>query len=156
MTATATILPRSIGAAARNRGTEMWSTSAGGQRATQVYLLQGEYVRPGFGNFYFSPSGRISRSQYWLKFFLPVIGISIAFQIIVGIAAAVGSVVAAGIFYVLYVIFALVTLWPGIAVLVKRIHDRNKTGWLVLALYIPLALSARSPPLRRAASGADL
>src|SRR5258708_33712342 len=35
-------------------------------------------------------------------------------------------------------LFYLVTLWPGIAVLIKRIHDRNKTGWLVLLLYVPL------------------
>jgi uncharacterized membrane protein YhaH (DUF805 family) len=35
------------------------------------------------------------------------------------------------------VIFQLIVLWPGIAVLIKRIHDRNKSGWLVWLLYGP-------------------
>ncbi|HZU91100.1 MAG TPA: hypothetical protein VE993_17745, partial [Stellaceae bacterium] len=43
-----------------------------GQRATQIYVLEPEYVPPSFGQFYFSTRGRMSRSQYWLKFFLPV------------------------------------------------------------------------------------
>jgi hypothetical protein len=54
---------------------------AQGQRATQIYLLQAEYVAPSFGQFYFSPSGRISRSQYWIRFMLPCIGITVVLQI---------------------------------------------------------------------------
>jgi uncharacterized membrane protein YhaH (DUF805 family) len=37
-------------------------------------------------------------------------------------------------------IFFLLTLWPNIAVLVKRIHDRNKSGWLMLLYYVPAIL----------------
>jgi uncharacterized membrane protein YhaH (DUF805 family) len=33
--------------------------------------------------------------------------------------------------------FYLVVLWPSIAILVKRMHDSNKPGWLVLLLYAP-------------------
>jgi uncharacterized membrane protein YhaH (DUF805 family) len=50
---------------------------------------------------------------------------------VVTVALAVLSGVAA-IFEALYWLFALLTLWPGIAVMVKRIHDRDKPGWLVL------------------------
>jgi uncharacterized membrane protein YhaH (DUF805 family) len=35
-------------------------------------------------------------------------------------------------------LFQLIVLWPGIAVLIKRIHDRNKSGALVWALYGPM------------------
>src|SRR4051812_21655510 len=46
-----------------------------GDRATAVYPLIPEYVQSTFGQFYFSLRGRISRAQYWLRFFLPVFAI---------------------------------------------------------------------------------
>jgi uncharacterized membrane protein YhaH (DUF805 family) len=103
-----------------------------GQRATQVYLVEPEYVRPSFGQFYFSPHGRISRSQYWLKFFLPIFVVSMVLNLI-GLAS--DSLKTLGN------LFQLIVLWPGIAVLIKRIHDRNKSGWLVWALYGPLIVA---------------
>jgi uncharacterized membrane protein YhaH (DUF805 family) len=33
-----------------------------------------------------------------------------------------------------------VAFWPSIAILIKRIHDRNKSGWTCLILYAPLAI----------------
>jgi len=109
-----------------------------GQRATDIYTLQAEYVRPGFWAFYFSPSGRISGSQYWLRFFLPYLAIALTLQII-AVVSGEGSGVAIAI-SILLTIFYLVAWWPSIAILVKRIHDRNKSGWLCLVLYIPLIL----------------
>jgi len=109
--------------------------TADGQRATQVYLIEPEYVAPSFGTFYFSASGRISRSQYWLRFILP-------YALIVGIvqgitqAAGPGSAVF-GVFSAIYGLFSLVVIWPSFAILIKRIHDRNKMGWLALAIFIP-------------------
>lgn len=104
-----------------------------GERAAQVYLIEPEYVEPSFGQFYFSLKGRVSRSQYWLKFFLPVLGITV----ILNILAVAGSEA----FNILHSIFQLVVLWPGIAMLVKRIHDRDKPGALVWLLYGPLILA---------------
>jgi uncharacterized membrane protein YhaH (DUF805 family) len=86
----------------------------------------------GYLKFLFSPNGRISRKDIWLKWTLPYFGVSI---------------VAAGIDYVafseLYAqdiepagsIVSLLFLWPGIAVSVKRFHDRGQTGWRVAILY---------------------
>jgi uncharacterized membrane protein YhaH (DUF805 family) len=111
-----------------------------GQRATQVYVTEPQYVAPGFGEFYFSPSGRISRSQYWLKFVLPYAGITFLLEIIIIISVAAGSVAVAAVFYVLTTIFWLAAFWPSIAIMVKRIHDRNKTGWLVLLPLVPALL----------------
>lgn len=109
-----------------------------GQRAAQIYLVEPEYVAPSFGRFYFSAAGRISRSQYWLKFTLPYIGIVVVIQIIMAISGY-GSPVYI-IFSIIYFVFALIAIWPSIAILVKRIHDRNKSGWLCLVLYIPLII----------------
>jgi uncharacterized membrane protein YhaH (DUF805 family) len=124
-----------------------------GQQAHEIYLIEPEYASPSFGQFYFSPSGRISRSQYWLKFVVPYAVIAILFQIVIWGSAAAGGAVAAGIVYVLYVIFVLVALWPSIAILVKRIHDRNKTGWLILAPYVPLILMGIFAGIGAAAGG---
>jgi len=109
-----------------------------GQRATLIYLVEPEYVPPSFGRFYFSPSGRISRSQYWLKFTLPYIGISIVLQIMSAISGA-GSAFHVVTSMILF-IFSLIVIWPSIVILIKRIHDRNKSGWLSLVLYIPVII----------------
>lgn len=103
-----------------------------GQRAAQVSLAQSPYTRPDFAQFFFSPYGRVSRSEYWLRYFLPVFGISIVLNVLVLIgsvshitplSATAGSVDS---------LFQLAAFWPGLAVLIKRIHDRNKSGLLVL------------------------
>ncbi len=112
-----------------------------GERATQIYLLEPEYVAASFGQFLFSLNGRISRSQFWLKWFLPVIAVYVGLGLVMGAAFGGGSFRAAGAVFVLMLILDLVLLWPNIAVMVKRIHDRNKSGWIVLAFYVPLFLS---------------
>jgi len=103
-----------------------------GERATQIFLLEAEYAQPSFGQFYFSPSGRISRSQFWLRGMLPIYGIMIVLYVIMIIGISAKSGVITGIFSVIVSIYALIVIWPIIAVWVKRIHDRNKSGWYLL------------------------
>jgi len=110
------------------------------QRATQIYALEPEYVAPTLGHFLFSARVRMSRSQFWLKWFLPVVAIYIVLEIILVAALASGNSRTVGVIGVILLIFSLITLWPGIAIMVKRIHDRNKSGWLALAFYVPLVL----------------
>ena len=66
--------------------------------------------------------------------------IHVILWITIAIAAAADSSRWTARFFILWVLFWLATLWPNIAVLVKRIHDRNKTGWLVLAYWLPAGL----------------
>lgn len=111
---------------------------AQGGRALDVYLIEPEYTPPTFLKFYFSPSGRISRSQYWLRFMLPYFVIYFVLEIATGVtddSSPLHSVLA-----VVLMIFLLVALWPSIAILVKRIHDRDKPGWFCLLLYVPTIL----------------
>ena len=104
-----------------------------GERATQVYPTAPEYVIPTFGQFYFSLRGRISRTQYWLRFFLPVLAIGFVLNLLQAVGIEGARTVS--------LVFNLMVLWPGIAVLVKRIHDRNKSGAVVWLLYAPLLVA---------------
>jgi uncharacterized membrane protein YhaH (DUF805 family) len=111
---------------------------AHGGRALDIYLIEPQYVAPTIGQFYFSPFGRISRVQYWLRFVVPYVVIYLLFVIAAG-ATDVDSTAHKVISGIL-MIFLLVALWPSIAILVKRIHDRNKPGWMCLVLYVPATL----------------
>lgn len=111
---------------------------AQGGRALDIYLIEPEYVPPSIGKFYFSPAGRISRSQYWLRFMLPYVVIYLLLVIAAG--ASDDGTTANQVISGVLTIFLLVALWPSIAILVKRIHDRNKSGWLCLVLYVPTFL----------------
>ena len=124
----------------RPRHGELVDFAPDGQRAAQIYPLQPEYVPPSLGQFLFSLEGRISRSQLWLRWVLPVVAIHVVLWIMIAIGAAADSPGMTRTFFVLWIIFWLVTLWPNIAIMVKRIHDRDKPGWLVLAYGIPSAL----------------
>ena len=71
---------------------------------------------------YFVFSGRACRSEFWW-FFL--------FQFII-------ALILAFIIPVLYWIYALGTLIPYLAVLVRRLHDTDRTGWWVLIVFVPI------------------
>jgi uncharacterized membrane protein YhaH (DUF805 family) len=86
----------------------------------------GEAIRDGFSK-YATFSGRSSRSAYWwwiLFYVLVVIGASILD------AAANTGVIA--------VLVWLGFFLPNLAVLVRRLHDTDRSGWWVLIGLIPL------------------
>ena len=87
----------------------------------------GEAVSDGFSK-YATFSGRSSRSAFWwwiLFYVLIVIGASI-------IDAAIKTQVVGGLVWLAFII-------PNLAVLVRRLHDADHTGWWVLIGLIPLA-----------------
>ena len=77
---------------------------------------------------YFDFSGRSSRSEYWWwALFVTIAGVVLTYaDILIGTYSAdtESGLIAS--------IFGLVTLIPGIAVGVRRLHDINKTGWWML------------------------
>jgi uncharacterized membrane protein YhaH (DUF805 family) len=121
--------------AGRPRRGDVVDFQAVDQRATEIYLVDPVYAPPGFWQFYFSPIGRISRSQYWLRFWLPYLGIYITLDII-GAIAGQGSSLGVAI-SITTSILSLVIFWPWIALLVKRLHDRNKAWWWILFYFVP-------------------
>jgi uncharacterized membrane protein YhaH (DUF805 family) len=89
-------------------------------------------------------SGRARRTEYWmfvlfnLIFACIAMGVDNALGITFKFAGPDGT--SLPIFYGwIYVLYALFVLIPGLAVLVRRLHDVGKSGWMVLILLIPFA-----------------
>ena len=78
--------------------------------------------------------GRARRKEYWMFVLFTIIFgvIAIALDNITGLASKDLGV---GLFYVL---FALAVLLPGLAVMVRRLHDIGKSGWWVFINLIPI------------------
>ena len=86
-------------------------------------------VSTGFAN-YATFSGRAIRSEYWYF---------VLFSVICNVLAGViDAVVFHADIGVLGIIFALGTFIPSIAVLVRRLHDLDRSGWWWLIAFIPL------------------
>lgn len=86
----------------------------------------GEAISDGFSK-YATFSGRSSRSAYWywiLFYVLIIIGASI-------VDAAIKTPVVSGLAWLAFFI-------PNLAVLVRRLHDTDRSGWWVLIGLIPL------------------
>lgn len=91
-------------------------------------------------------SGRASRSEYWWWTLVSAIVTTIlnTLATVVGSAGATvsdsGTVTLGGgaiAFYVILGIWGLATLVPSLALLVRRLHDGNFTGWLALLVLVP-------------------
>jgi uncharacterized membrane protein YhaH (DUF805 family) len=91
----------------------------------------------------FSFQGRIPRRTYWLW----AIASGVAIGIVIGILFAIlgpevdpatGVASGGGLFGVLAGILYIPLIWIGLALGVKRWHDRGKSGWWILIGLIPL------------------
>lgn len=71
--------------------------------------------------------GRARRKEYWM-----FILINFIFAILAGIA---GALLRFPFLISIYTLFAMV---PGIAVSVRRLHDTNRSGWLLLLNLVPI------------------
>jgi uncharacterized membrane protein YhaH (DUF805 family) len=96
----------------------------------------------------FSFDGRVNRAKFWLV----VIATDVVLFVLFGILAAVtgvsmdvaadgsmpslgGAGLIAGLIGLLLVVLGV---WIGLAMGVKRYHDRNKSGWWVLIALVPV------------------
>jgi uncharacterized membrane protein YhaH (DUF805 family) len=83
-------------------------------------------------------SGRASRSEYWWMILVNGV-VSNLFYLLAVLAgindADVGSVIALGLLGA----WLLATILPGVALIVRRLHDANLSGWMALLGLIPLA-----------------
>ncbi|MBW1773680.1 MAG: DUF805 domain-containing protein [Deltaproteobacteria bacterium] len=78
---------------------------------------------------FLSFKGRVNRKVLWLYLVVPYLVIQFLAGIIDGIAGTLG---------VFTTIVTILMLWPGLAVHVKRCHDRGRTGWFMLITLVPL------------------
>ena len=97
---------------------------------------------------YFQFGGRSRRREYWLFALLQVI-ISVAISALFGVqttteqsqqyGAYVGfSSQLSGTGGLVQNVFGLASFIPGLAVAVRRLHDQDRSGWLLLLVFIPL------------------
>ena len=78
-------------------------------------------------------SGRARRKEYWMFVLINVI-ISFILSIldrIIGTQSATGFGLLSGI-------YSLAVLLPSLGVMVRRLHDTNRSGWWILLGLIPL------------------
>ena len=87
-------------------------------------------------NKYSDFSGRARRSEYWW-FVLVNAGALIGIVIVAGILSAIAKPLGV-VGYLLYLVVALGTLIPGLAVGIRRLHDTGKSGWFLLISLVPL------------------
>jgi uncharacterized membrane protein YhaH (DUF805 family) len=102
-------------------------SSGGGQSPPMGNPLVGYWKRVILER-YAQFTGRAGRAEFWWYFLANII-----VYIVLNILIAISS-----IFWVLYVIYALAVLIPGIAVGIRRLHDTDKSGWWLLISLIPL------------------
>src|SRR5690606_9410924 len=90
-----------------------------------------------FRYLYTSFEGRINRRPFWIaSLILFVIAIVISFAVLMPISAANATMGAlAGL------ILSLAFLYPGVALGVKRLHDRRKSGLLMVVFIAPGRIS---------------
>jgi uncharacterized membrane protein YhaH (DUF805 family) len=93
------------------------------------------------GYLYTSFDGRINRAKYWLATIILVILILV---IMFAIGFALGMSLDAEDFKFKAVIFVfqLITLYPSAAVMVKRLHDRNRPGYFAAFMLGPIILKS--------------
>ena len=78
---------------------------------------------------YFDFKGRTSRSNFWWA----ILG-QLIVSIIVGFLARMLDTNAVNS------LWSLITFIPGLSLNVRRLHDVDRSGWLVLLAYIPIIL----------------
>ena len=92
-------------------------------------------------SFFFSPSGRFGRAQWWLAQLAILVIVTIAIVLMLGVLdGATNQVPSADVLLLSIglVIVSLMLIWIGFCVTVKRYHDRGKSAWWYLIQFIPI------------------
>jgi uncharacterized membrane protein YhaH (DUF805 family) len=97
----------------------------------------------------FTFQGRINRKKMWLALLIHIIAagllglvLSLLWSVIPGSVTEDGTYHVEGAASLPYIVaglaYGIFSVWSGIAVAVKRLHDRNKSGWFFLIQLVPL------------------
>jgi uncharacterized membrane protein YhaH (DUF805 family) len=84
-----------------------------------------------------SIQGRAPRSEYWW-FYLAVLIAMVVLQIIVGVLGSILGSTVAIILSLVVLVVALFCMVASITAGIRRLHDVDKSGWLMLIGLIPL------------------
>jgi uncharacterized membrane protein YhaH (DUF805 family) len=97
-----------------------------------------------------SPRGRIGRRTWWIWSVVAMLGLGLYLTVLLRVAglSAQGAETAVD----------MLLLWPVVALSIKRWHDRDKSGWWVLVVLLPLIgwlWAGIENGLRRGSEGAN-
>jgi uncharacterized membrane protein YhaH (DUF805 family) len=100
----------------------------------RIVQARQEKAHMSWGHYLFGFSGRLNRAKYWLWILIYFI----AAAVMTGVTYAINSPAAGGI---VQLVFSIVALISSLAVMTKRLHDRNKSAWwLLIFVLIPSIL----------------
>ena len=85
----------------------------------------------------FSFQGRLNRAKYWSAALIYLAVSIVCFVIVPGISSAISStgVLNSYLLVAIFVIVGLLMIWSSIAVGIKRLHDRDQSGWWMLVFW---------------------
>jgi uncharacterized membrane protein YhaH (DUF805 family) len=92
-------------------------------------------------NILFSFGGRLNRAKYWLVVLINVI-VWVAFMIAATTTGGLNALYGGGmggsslVIILLGVAVGLFSFWTGLATAIKRLHDREKSGWWILVFWL--------------------
>lgn len=93
-----------------------------------------------FWSNYSNFKGRSRRSEYWfIELFLVITNVVVAVVDLALMNWDVDRFIANGGGGIVGLIWILATIVPAIAVLIRRLHDTNRSGWWALIGLVPLA-----------------
>lgn len=84
---------------------------------------------------FFSPSSRINRLRYWAHGAV----FAIAFYALIAVGAALMTLVSPFVGVPIMAVAYIGLIVFSVIVMIQRLHDLNKTGWMSLLAFIPLA-----------------
>lgn len=85
-----------------------------------------------FWNDYFNFSGRINRNNFWLNVLMNYI---IIFSLLFLIAVSEEQ---APLYYLIMMIYFVITIIPNISMQVRRLHDVNQSGIVLVLYFLPV------------------
>lgn len=82
---------------------------------------------------FLSFDGRINRATYWTRAFPVLLTLGLIVNVVLALEyKTTGSQGIASL------VLSLTGMWPVLAVTVKRLHDRGRSGWFLLVIFIPI------------------
>jgi uncharacterized membrane protein YhaH (DUF805 family) len=86
---------------------------------------------------YFDFSGRSRRMEYWMFTLLQTIIVVALAVVVFSLGRPADPEEAASSFYGVFALYLLINVIPGLSVQVRRFHDQDLSGWMVLLGFIP-------------------
>ncbi|MGQ4274767.1 DUF805 domain-containing protein [Terrihabitans sp. B22-R8] len=90
---------------------------------------------------FLSFKGRMARGRYWVTTLLLTVLIVAIVLAASFVPWLMGTTVSDDTLLLVFVVLSLFAVYPLLAISVKRLHDRNKSGWWLAAMYVPPMLA---------------